>query len=325
MVTPEEVLYAYRFLLGRDPENDSVVNHWLPVSGWSKLREEFMASKEFGELTEGPALQSQYGYLVADPTRVDVDVSEREFARLLGHVQRAWERLGAERPHWSVLISHDFLPENITANLDRFYASSIDHWRLFEGAAARAGKQPSGDTTAFELGSGVGRMTAKMAKCFRDVVACDISAPHLLLARHHLRGLGIDNVTLLQLQDLGSLRALEPFDFFYSILVLQHNPPPLICRMLEVIFDKLRDGGCAYFQIPVAARQYEFSIESYLERIEAAEVAVEMHILPQKQLFQLLDDCRLRVVDFQIDGCCGPAFQSVSILAEKAPSPVRHG
>jgi hypothetical protein len=122
------------------------------------------------------------------------------------------------------------------------------------------------------------------------------------------------------------LAGLAPFDYFYSVMVLQHNPPPLINKILELIFGKLRDGGFAYFQIPVAARRrYEFNIEDYLKRSESDKATMEMHILPQRQLFGLLERSGLRVLDFQIDGYSGPAFQSVSILAQKAlrPTPER--
>ena len=152
------------------------------------------------------------------------------------------------------------------------------------------------------------------------MIACDISRPHLDLARAYLDDAGQQNVTLLRLARLDSLESLAPFDFFYSVLVLQHNPPPLINRILEITFGKLREGGFAYFQLPVAARErYEFGIEDYLKRAESDKATMEMHILPQRRLFHLLEKSGMRVLDFQIDGYSGPSFQSVSILAQKAP------
>jgi hypothetical protein len=44
---------------------------------------------------------------------------------------------------------------------------------------------------------------------------------------------------------------------------------------------------------------------------------MEMHAMPQRELFQLLRLSRLHILDYQVDGASGPAFQSVSILAEK--------
>jgi hypothetical protein len=98
-------------------------------------------------------------------------------------------------------------------------------------------------------------------------------------------------------------------------MVLQHNPPPLITRILEIVFSKL-EGGTAYFQIPVAARRpYSFKIGDYLKRTETDKTRMETHILPQRQLFGLLEQSGMRMLDFQM--LSGPEFQSVSILAEK--------
>ena len=250
------------------------------------------------------------------PGRVDTDISEEHFTTLVKHVQRTWEQLGAEQPHWSVLTNPKFLPGNIAENTDDFYKSARRHWRRFESASARAGKPISRDATAFELGCGVGRMTAALAKRFRQVIACDISQPHLDLAKAHLESVGLRNVTTLRLTGLDTLETLPAVDCFYSIMVLQHNPPPLITEILEIVFSKLREGGIAYFQIPVAARRpYRFKIGDYLKRTETDKARMEMHILPQRQLFRLLEQSGMRMLDFQMSS--GPQFQSVSILAEK--------
>jgi SAM-dependent methyltransferase len=317
MVTREEVIDAYRLLLGREPENDAAVKRHLPVAGWRELRRAFMASKEFRRTIDQRGQAKAVEYLHAAPSRVDIDISPEHFAKLVDHVQRTWERLGAERPHFSVLTNPDFLPDTIDANRDKFYGSGARAWQRFESAMARAGKEPPGQASAFELGCGVGRVTAELAARCREVIGCDISASHLALARTHFSERRIDNVRLLHLSGLDTLTSLEPFDLFYSVLVLQHNPPPLMHRMLQIIFEKLRQGGFAYFQIPVAARRYEFAIEEYLSRVSAAKTGMEMHVLPQKELFQLLRQFRLHILDYQVDRASGPAFQSVSILAEK--------
>jgi SAM-dependent methyltransferase len=320
MVTRDEVIHAYRLLLGRDPEDDAAVNRHMRISDWRELRRSFLASKEFQRTGGGLGRRGQTNpaeYLHAKPSRVDIDISPEHFAKLVDHVQRTWERLGAERPHFSVLTSRDFLPDKIEGNLDKFYKSGARAWQRFESAMARAGKGTSTEATAFELGCGVGRVTAELAPRFRQVIGCDISASHLALARNHLGELGFDNVKLLHLDGLDRLTTLEPIDVFYSVLVLQHNPPPLMHRMLQIIFKKLREGGFAYFQVPVAARNYEFDIEKYLSRIDAAKNGMEMHVMPQKELFRLLRGSRLHILDYQIDRASGAAFQSVSILAEK--------
>jgi SAM-dependent methyltransferase len=318
MVDRTEVVYAYRFLLGREPENDSVIEGRLSLEDWQALRDHFLRSEELQQ-----KLHALYDnevtreFELAEPNQVDVEISEQHFAKLLDHVRKNWETLGTEKPYWSVIVHPNFLPDKVTKNLDDFYASGLTSWALFERAAVRAGAHPLSDWTAFELGCGVGRVTALLAQRFQRVLAYDVSRPHLDIARAHLANAGIENVTLRRLDGLQSLLDLPPFDFFYSVLVLQHNPPPLMYRLLGIIFRKMRSSGLAYFQIPVAGKSYQFSIDEYLKGIEERSEGMEMHVLPQKYLLPLLQDSGLRIIDVQSKTIGPPQLQSISILAEK--------
>lgn len=318
MVTRNEVVYAFRLLLGRDPENETAIEHFSHVSDWATLRNVFLNCAEFkSKVKIEPSVGGPDDFITSPPNAVDVEISEEHFDRLVKHVQTAWEILGAEKPHWSVLTNPLFLPDNIDANVAGFYdtgASSVD---ILVKAAARAGKTLPADWTCFELGCGVGRVTAYLAKRFDHVIASDISHPHLQITSEHLKRNGIENVRLLQLKSLKTLETLEPFDLFYSIIVLQHNPPPLIYRMLQLIFDKVKIGGCVYFQVPVAYPDYRFSITDYLTTVEQGEGAMEMHVLPQPYLFRLLQENGFRILDLQRDNWAGPTFHSVTVFAEK--------
>ena len=159
--------------------------------------------------------------------------------------------------------------------------------------------------------------TSCLAGRFGHVIASDISHPHLKITRDRLQAIHIENVTILQLKSWETLESLEPFDVFYSVIVLQHNPPPLIHRILQLIFDKVRTGGFVYFQVPVACPGYSFSIADYLATVERGEGTMEMHVLPQVYLFRLLDEHGFRVLDFQRDNWAGPVYHSVSVFAEK--------
>jgi SAM-dependent methyltransferase len=312
MVTRHEVIHAFRLILGRDPENEAVIDQFLSVPNWVKLRDVFLECAEFkaNAKTAIPA-----DFTMSPASNVDVAISEEHFDRLVKHVQTAWETLGRERPHWSVLVNPIFLPDSIDANVDLFYDTGERSVELMEMAAARAGKVLSPDWTCFELGCGLGRVTSRLATRFKRVVAADISQPHLKIASEYLQGAG--NVHFLQLKSLEILENLEPFNVFYSVIVLQHNPPPLIYRMLQLILNKVRPGGYVYFQVPVAYPDYSFSIGDYLSAVERGEGTMEMHVLPQVYLFGLLDENGFRVLDLQRDNWAGPAFHSVTVFAER--------
>ena len=322
MVTRDEVIYAFRFLLGRDPESVTVINQFLPTANWANLRELFLASDEFRRKAVSAAyIDGSKDYVNSPPNPVDVEISPAHLDRLIEHVQSSWEALGREQPHWSVLTNPMFLPGNIDANSESFYSSGERGVDILEKAAARAGKDLPSSWTCFELGCGVGRITAYLARRFHFVTAADISSPHLQLAGKHLDQNSIANVSLVQLTSLEILETIEPFDIFYSIIVLQHNPPPLIYRMLHIILEKLKIGGCAYFQLPVAYPGYRFSIEEYLTSIENGQGTMEMHALPQPYLFRVLEKHKFRILDLQRDNWTGPGFHSITIFAEKTNGP----
>lgn len=318
MVTRDEVIYAFRLLLGREPESEAVIEHFLPTPNWANLREVFLNCAEFKVKSDpGAGIDVSTDYINALADKIDVEISEPHFARLIAHVQASWETLGREQPHWSVLTNPRFLPGNIENNVDSFYETGESSVQILEKAAARAGKELSSDWSCFELGCGVGRVTSRLVKRFKHVLAADISYPHLAIASEHLKTAGVENVDFLQMKSLETLESLEPFDIFYSVIVLQHNPPPLIFRMLQLILAKVRTGGCVYFQVPVASPNYRFSIDEYLSKIDRGEGKMEMHMLPQVYLFRLLDEQGFRLLDFQRDNSTGPGFHSVTVFAER--------
>lgn len=253
---------------------------------------------------------------MSPPSKVDVEISGGHFDRLVKHVQSAWEALGTEKPYWSVLTNPKFLPDSIDANVTAFYDTGERSVQFLEKAAARAGKKLPADGTCFELGCGVGRVTSFLAGRFKRVVTSDISHPHLRIASEHLQSKGVENVALIQLKSLDTLENIEPFDVFYSLIVLQHNPPPLIYRILQLILSKARIGGYVYFQVPVARPDYSFSITDYLAAIERGEGTLEMHVLPQVYLFRLLDEYGFCILNLQRDNWSA-MYHSVTVFGER--------
>ena len=309
-VTRDEVIYAYRFLLERDPENEAVIRDHLKLPNWMELRKRFINSAEF----RARHLPKDFGCIPVHD--VDVSISEEDFDRLLKHVQASWEILGREKPHWSVLTQDAYLPQNIDSNMKRFFETGEGGITVLNQAASRAKRALPKDGACVELGCGVGRVTFALARLFRYVTGIDISYSHLSLAESYKKNNHIENVSLVLMDSLKTLEDLPSFDFFYSTIVLQHNPPPLIHRMLRIIFNKLNSGGMAYFQIPVAREGYSFSIDAYLSSIDARKT-MEMHIFPQVYLFKLLEEYGLRLLDIQRDNAAGQNFHSLTMLVEK--------
>lgn len=88
------------------------------------------------------------------------------------------------------------------------------------------------------------------------------------------------------------------WDLWFSRLVLQHNPPPVMRHLLWLAFEGLRPGGLAVFQLPVHGRGYRFDIGEYLA---GGEGGMELHALPQAEVFALAAAAGLEVLEVRED------------------------
>jgi SAM-dependent methyltransferase len=141
--------------------------------------------------------------------------------------------------------------------------------------------------TCLEYGCGVGRVTHWLAGIFERVHGFDISQPHLQIARRFMDSHDIHNVDLRQVDEISDLSDLPKVDFLYSVIVLQHNPPPVISYTIRQFIRALNPGGVALFQVPTYRLGYSFSLPAYLSS-PADDSEIEMHVLPQKPIFDIL-------------------------------------
>ena len=108
-----------------------------------------------------------------------------------------------------------------------------------------------------------------------------------MLAREGIGNVGFHRVTA------ENLHPAEGFDLWFSRIVLQHNPPPIIMAILERVFALLAPGGVAIFQVPTYQVGYSFSVAKYLEKPLGEEM--EMHMVPQGAVLEAAwrHGCRL--------------------------------
>lgn len=315
MIERHDVISAYRFMLARDPENESVIQRRLPVRDWVALRDLIMASPEY---KAKQFLKPPDRYVLAPALDIDVSIPEEKFQQLVAHVQGVWESVGNDRPHWSVLTFPEYLPERIEENREQFYASGAGFVSRLDAALQRAQKTRSRGL-CLELGCGVGRVTGHLASRFDHVLGIDISAPHLALATAHLAEQKIENVSLQRLSNLSDLATVPAIDALYSTLVLQHNPPPVMYAMLDKILSHLKPGGFAFFQVPVHGDGYSFRIDEYMAGLgDTGQHGIEMHVLPQRYIFSLFAKHGMTLLDLIDDGYAGNRYLSHQFLAQKA-------
>jgi 2-polyprenyl-3-methyl-5-hydroxy-6-metoxy-1,4-benzoquinol methylase len=298
----------YRTLLSRKPDADGLSTYLDALKRGmtpEKIVGEILASPEFLSRfqAQAPALLS--GSPAAVPMAIDLTMTADQSRALWARVAADWSKLGASKPYWSVLLEPQWEAGQMAPveNLDAFYETGREDVARLDNWLARSGLSLRESGTCAEFGCGVGRCTIWLAKRFARVVAFDISEPHLHLAIARAKAAGLTNIEFVHLKTSDDLKKLADIDFFYSIIVLQHNPPPVIASILTHAFEGLRPGGIAFFQVPTYATDYSFDLKDYLRRKSRREV--EMHFIPQRSVFDLADAHGLRPVEVSPDGAIG--------------------
>ncbi|RXH16964.1 class I SAM-dependent methyltransferase [Bradyrhizobium guangzhouense] len=280
----DAVRWAYRLFLDREPEDATAADNLArSCASVSDVRLAFLNSSEFRNRADAVVTRVPVN---AKPIEVDWEPDPASCVRLLEHVRQTWTKLGESAPHWSVLSADRFLPESISGNEVEFYNSGTDDVANISATLKRLGYDLGDFRRLYEYGCGVGRVTLPLAMQVDHVTAGDISTSHLQIARARLNADHIENVSLVHVQTDERYGMLEPFDFWYSRIVLQHNPPPIIALILRRAFEMLEPGGIACFQLPTYAVNYSYNTEAYLAALKGSE-AIEMHCLPQSAVFSI--------------------------------------
>ena len=309
------MVLAYRLLLGRFPENDEVVNNLCQtVHSVTKLRETFLSSAEFRQLMAealGYQLLVRHRHPFNMPSiPVQVNVSEEYLSQMFERINQEWEFLGENDPYWSVLTQQQYHLDEFATHKEQFYRSGKYSSDLFLAALRRNNINPYLIELCVDFGCGVGRVTNFLAKSFVNVIAVDISSRHLNIAKNHLQSEGVTNVEFKQLEKIQSIKELPLLDGIFSVITMQHNPPPLMALMLEALLERLKPSGVAYLQIPTYRKGYLFEAERYLST--TAPKTLEMHFLPQFQVFKIIDALGCKCLEIREDGMVGEEDKMLS-------------
>ena len=320
MISQDHVVMAYRLILGREPESDAVIDSLAKgCRDLAELRTKMLASPEFAVRfsqlrgAESPPVHPPLGW---PPMQVEIEVPEATLQAMLARIASEFRHLGDTEPYWSVVSEDRFRSDQITGNRDDFVASGEGVVNEFRATAHRCGVDFSQLFSCLELGCGTARSTVWLANLFWQVRACDVSPQHLALAQELLRERSIKNVELTLIDGLPALQQVPGFDVLFSIIVLQHNPPPLIAFMLRELLKKLNPGGVAYFQVPTYIFNYSFVASNYFSRPPVLGTP-EMHALPQSQLARIIEETGCKILEIREDDAAGSEAISNRLLVRK--------
>lgn len=240
------VTALYRGLLRREPDAEGLrahLNAWGTELTLEGMVSAFLNSPEL--LAKLPTVINVYPLDGAPPVEVDADLSVTDRRILWEKVADAWSKLGEQDPFCSVLVEDRYQMDRMrTAEaLDTFYHSGRNGVARMRAWLERNGCSIPADGTCVDYGCGVGRVTLWLAKTFRRVIAVDVSESHIRLAREYLGRKKIDNVVFQLLRGEEDLQVTRNADFFFSMIVLQHNPPPIIKSILTTVLAGMRACG----------------------------------------------------------------------------------
>jgi len=267
-----------------------------------------------GSWTGEPRYDFLMRHALGTQPAIEVAASEAELARLIARVERTWTALGAMDPHWSVITQEQYRADTIGQTAEAFYATGAATVARLRAALRRQGVELGKVGRVIDFGCGVGRLSSELARQGCEVVAVDLSEAHLDVARRHFAAKGLA-VETRRLAKIGDLDALPSAGLVYSVIVLQHNPPPVMAEVLRRLLARVGPGGHAFFQVPTFHARYRYSVAEDLAR---ETQKMEMHVLPQPDVFRILDAAGFRPLEVCEDDAVGdPAFGSHSFFAER--------
>jgi SAM-dependent methyltransferase len=315
-VSREEVVWAYRLILGREPESEAVVEATMAASDWGQLRSAFLGSPEFVRKYD-PHMASALPvgrHFDADTIAVDINCTDTQLQAMFDRIGAAWKSFGETEPHWSVLVSDEYRQSNLAANIDRFYQSGHGDIDVHLNFLGRAGLSQR-FSRALDFGCGVGRLTLALAEHAVEAVGIDISPPHLVLARERAAEQGIANARFDAIASVGDLDRYRDFDFVMSRIVLQHNPPPVMAEIYRRLLAALAPGGVAIVQMPTFIEGQRFSAEEYLI---TEQPSMEMNALPQKLIFQIIAEAGCLPLEVREDAAAGNVGVSHTFAVQRS-------
>jgi cyclopropane fatty-acyl-phospholipid synthase-like methyltransferase len=323
MLTKEDITTAYRLFLGRDPENQDVVNNLQQtIKSYQQMRDHFLQSHEFLQMASeflGEQQHMRLRHPLLPYIPVEVNVSDEVLTVMFTRIHKEWDILSHNQPYWAILTQNQYYLTHFNDHRAEFYASGAYAAEIFLAALRRNQINPKQLQSCLDYGCGVGRVTKFLAKQFPSVIGVDISQNFLDKAKETIDNEKITNVSFMLCDRPQYLETLRSVDAIFSIITLQHNAPPVIAWTIKKLLAALNPGGVAYFQVSTYRSGYLFEAERYLN--SNPPDTLEMHSFPQHEVFKIVSDLNCACLEVREDGMTSEEHFTLSntFLVQKKP------
>jgi SAM-dependent methyltransferase len=305
LAAPEIVDALYHGILGREADAEGGKNYIDLIQSGKPLVEIIQAFKDASGSHRDSLRDSSQTMMSLQHGKMinEYEGSVDQLRAISVVIKKTWEHLGRVKAHHSVITDDAFLPESLDGNIAHFWESGESEVDLLQVQLNRHGINLADLRSCVEYGCGVGRITIPLARYAKQVAAYDISQDHLRHAEARAGEVGLKNCHLHLASD--PMEQLEKCDLFYSRIVFQHNPPPIIHQLIKNALASLNPGGVAVFQVPTYIIGYSFRIQEWLSRDHAMDM--QMHCIPQEAVFKLTEASGCSILEVREDNSCGDA------------------
>jgi ADP-heptose:LPS heptosyltransferase/SAM-dependent methyltransferase len=315
--TSADIARLYEILIGHEPHSGEPITQLLHhCSTLSEAIQHIIDRDEYRRRQLTVARDVFRLCQTLEVQDIETTCDSESLDTLLERVEDTFERYGSNEPYWSVITAEQFLTNKIDAHMDEFYSTGRDSVAFFTAALRRNAIDLNAIHSVLELGCGVGRVTVHLADLFDRVIGVDISRPHLEIARQTADRMGKANIRYEHMSSLSMIDALPACDALYTVIVLQHNPPPVMRLMLERLLRRVTPGGIAFFQVPVFTPGYSYNVTRHLSQ---KGNGIEQHVLPQREVFSLLSANDFDILEALPDCWLELPHLSCSFVAQRRP------
>lgn len=313
--------YIYEYLLGRKPDKkgfDSYRNYLqnTGISGFSNVlkkvaeSEEYIGNRKIINFEEAKEFNFK-------------SLRNLELSKLFEKTSFYWRNSGSEPKniYWSVLSSDNYQDKKPEpSEIKKFLSTGVYDVDRIKRICKIVDFNFDSCKEFLDYGCGVGRVVVNLPENIKKVNCVDFSTAHLEETFKNLKyKSNFNNIyskfLINSYSDLVKLPNNQ--DIIHSFIVLQHNTPPIIERIIGTLLRRLSFNGLAILHVPIAKNNYSFNTNEYLSD-ESSGKNMEMHILPKSNLHILAKENASKIVfSFCDGGCAGDIYSEIVVFQKQ--------
>src|SRR6266852_5815690 len=152
-VSHDDVRNAFRFILGRPPEDKRVVKFHSGHASVSDLRLALLSSTEFRD--QGFITPTKAFSAFDPPKTIEIEADEMTLKTMITQMEAYWSEIGKYAPHYSVLTDDRYTPGRLNENEAAFWETGTSDRDFILALLCRTGRSASEFRCCVDYGCGI--------------------------------------------------------------------------------------------------------------------------------------------------------------------------